>query len=368
MRTTRPEPSPPPPPPSPARLVEPVLGIAALAALTAACALVLLPFLSALLLAGILCYATWPVYERLERAVNGRRTLAASLMTLSVTLILIAPFAVVAATLADNVRSLSHQLQVLVDQGLPPAPLWMRAAPVIGDWIADYWNGLAASGVGLVDQLRGFAAPAGEMALRIGAVVGRGLLDLCLAVFTAFFFYRSGRSAAHQLALAVERLAGPRAHHLIAIAGLTVNGVVYGILGTALAQGSLAGLGFWMAGVPGALFLGFVTFVLSMLPAGPPLVWIPATIWLFSQDHIGWGVFMGAWGFLVVSSVDNVLKPWLISRGSDLPLVLVFLGAFGGIIAFGFVGIFLGPTLLAIGYALVREWTAEVAGAGGGSG
>jgi predicted PurR-regulated permease PerM len=138
--------------------------------------------------------------------------------------------------------------------------------------------------------------------------------------------------------------------------------VVYGILGTALAQGILAGMGLWISGVPAPLLLGLLTFFLSLIPMGPPLVWIPATLWLFYRGDPGWGVFMGMWGAVIVSGVDNLLKPYLISRGSNLPFVLVFLGVFGGVIAFGFIGIFLGPTLLAVGYALLQDWSAQKKG------
>ncbi len=150
-----------------------------------------------------------------------------------------------------------------------------------------------------------------------------------------------------------------RGQHLIDVAVATMRGVVYGILGTAIAQGVLAAVGFWLAGVPAAPLLGLVTFFLSPVPIGPPLVWAPAAFWLFSQDHAGWGVFMLIWGVAVVSSVDNFVKPFIISRGSNLPFVLVLLGVLGGVIAFGFIGVFLGPTLLAIGYALIQDWSEE---------
>lgn len=136
----------------------------------------------------------------------------------------------------------------------------------------------------------------------------------------------------------------------------TVQRVVNGVIGTAAAQAVLALIGFYIAGVPGALVLGIITFVLSLIPMGPPLVWIPATAWLVSQEHYGMAVFLGIWGMFVISGVDNVLKPYLISRGGNLPLVVVLLGVFGGILAFGFMGLFLGPTLLAVAFSLLGDW------------
>jgi len=136
---------------------------------------------------------------------------------------------------------------------------------------------------------------------------------------------------------------------------------VHGIFGTALAQALVALAGFWVAGVPGALVLAAATFFLSMIPVGPPLIWGGATIWLFQQDQPGWGVFMLLWGLLAISSIDNVVKPLLISRHSALPMLLIVLGVFGGIAAFGFIGIFIGPPMLAVGLNLVQMWTARPA-------
>jgi predicted PurR-regulated permease PerM len=155
-----------------------------------------------------------------------------------------------------------------------------------------------------------------------------------------------------------ERIAGERGTHLATVATATVRGVVLGILGTALVQGVVAAIGFWIAGIRAAPLLGLLTFVLSPLPIGPPLVWVPAGLWLINEGDTGWGLFVLLWGVLVVSTIDNVIKPLIISRGSVLPFMLVLLGVLGGAVAFGFIGVFLGPVLLAVGYALLAEWAA----------
>jgi predicted PurR-regulated permease PerM len=172
-----------------------------------------------------------------------------------------------------------------------------------------------------------------------------------------FFFYRDGpRLAAFVLRL-LERLIGERAGYYIELVAATVQRVVNGVIGTAAAQAILALIGFLIAGVPGALVLGIVTFLLSLIPMGPPLAWIPATAWLVWQGDYGYAIFLGIWGTFVISGVDNVLKPYLISRGGNLPLVIVLLGVFGGLLAFGFIGLFIGPTLLAVAYSLLLDWT-----------
>jgi predicted PurR-regulated permease PerM len=184
---------------------------------------------------------------------------------------------------------------------------------------------------------------------------------MAISVFIAFFFFLHGEALASRLQVALERLAGGRAAYLLGIVRGTVTGVIYGILGTGLAQGVLAAIGFAIAGVPGAVLLGVATFFLSVVPVGPPLVWGGAAIWLFQSGEAGWAAFVAAWGFFLVSTVDNVIKPFIISRGASLPFAIVFLGVLGGVLGFGVIGAFLGPTLLAVGYRLATEWTGDEA-------
>jgi predicted PurR-regulated permease PerM len=191
--------------------------------------------------------------------------------------------------------------------------------------------------------------------LKAGAALGRGLLELALSILMACFLLRDSDKTAELLGTAVNRIAGERGKHLLHVAGNTMRGVVYGILGTALVQAVVAGIGFLIAGVPGAALLALFMFFLSVVPVGPPLTWLPAALWLFSQGSTGWGIFMLIWG-VGVSSLDNFVKPWLISQGSAMPFVLIFMGVLGGVMTFGFIGVFIGPTLLAVGYRLVSEW------------
>ncbi len=185
------------------------------------------------------------------------------------------------------------------------------------------------------------------------------MTQVLLSAFLAFFLLRDAPELSERLAVAVERLAGQRGRHLIKVAGNTVRGVIYGILGTAIVQALMAGLGFWLAGVPGAVLLAVLTFFFAVVPFGPPLIWVPAAMWLFAQGHTGWGIFMLVWGLLGISSVDNVLRAYLISQGSKMPFALIFCGVIGGALAFGLVGVFLGPTLLAVAFRLVEEWSSS---------
>lgn len=339
------------------RRIEQTLLLTLVALLAIGSFLVLLPFLSSLLWASILCFATWPVFERLVSWLRGRRSLAATIMCLAVTLLLVAPFLIVGASLADNVGNLSELLQSLLAKASPEPPAWLAGLPLVGDSAAEMWRTATTDASSFINQLRGMLPQASKWALAQGLALGHGVALLLLSVFVAFFVYRDGIALAERLSAGVSRLAGTRGEALLTLAGGTVKGVVYGILGTALAQGILAGIGFLIAGVPGALLLGLLTFFLSIVPMGPPLLWIPAVVWLYFQGHIGMAIFLALWGALVVSSIDNFLKPYLISQGAAMPFILVLFGVLGGLAAFGFLGVFLGPTLLAVAYSLLREWT-----------
>ena len=336
--------------------IDRMLGIGTLAVLVIGCLVVLKPFVTALLLAVILTYSTWPLYARLRKSVGGRKNLAAALMMLAACVIVLGPFVFVAVSLADSATELVDVVRKMFEDDLPALPEWATGLPVVGEALDHYWKSLPRDGGRLREDLKGLIAPAQSMLMTGGGILFAGLLQLGLAVLVAFFLYRDGDAAADRISRISSRIGAARGRHLLNVAGSTVVSVVYGILGTALAQGVLAGIGFLIAGVPGAALLGLATFLLSVVPVGPPLIWISATLWLFVQGSTGWAIFMGLWGLLVVSTIDNVLKPLIISRGSHLPFMLVLLGILGGAVAFGFVGIFLGPTLLAVGYRMINEW------------
>jgi predicted PurR-regulated permease PerM len=228
--------------------------------------------------------------------------------------------------------------------------------PVVGEKAVESWRDHLSDTGAILAKLKDVIQTAGAWLLKGGLALGSGVFELALSILTAFFLFRSGASAVERLNVGVQRISGEKGIHLLTLAGKTVRGVVYGILGTALAQAILAGIGFFVAGVPGAVLLGLLTFFSSVVPvAGTALVWLPAAIWLFAQGSTGWGIFMLVWGF-GVANVDNVIKPWLISQGSDMPFLLIFFGVIGGALTFGLIGVFLGPTLLAVGWRLVEEW------------
>lgn len=320
------------------------------------CLLVLLPFISSLLWAVVLVVASWPAYARLLKLVGDRHSLAAFLMTLGMILILLLPFVIIGTTLAENIKEMSAATQKLLQGGLPAPPDWLAKIPVIGKRLLEYWQSLAADTAKLWDQIQRLLEPAGAWLLKGGLTLGGGLIKLALSIFIAFFLFRSGTAAGDWIKGLIRHIADERGMHLLTVASDTVRGVVYGILGTALCQAVLAGIGFFIAGVPGAALLALLTFFASIVPVlGTALTWGPAAFWLFHHGSTGWAIFMVIWG-LGVANLDNIVKPWLISQGSNMPFLLIFFGVIGGALSFGFIGVFLGPTLLAVGYRLVAEW------------
>ncbi len=331
--------------------------LAALVLLVVGCFWVLRPFLSAILFAAVVCISTWPIYTWLLGKMPGRRSLAAFTMTLSLSLLLIVPVAMVAYSLAENIPAFYEVFHDLVKAGLPKEPPgWLAGLPM-GGYMTSYWQNLATNQAELLALGQRFLEPAQKLLLATGVLLGKGVMQLILAVFVSFFFYRDGEDLLRALGMVMERAVGSQAARVTEIINSTVRGVMIGLLGTAFAQGLVAVIGFTIAGVPAVVLLGMATALLSAVPVGPPLVWGGAAIWLFRQGETGWGIFMLLWGVGLISTVDNVIKPLLISRGSHLPLLLVVLGGMGGVLAFGFVGIFVGPALLAVALGLVKQWT-----------
>jgi predicted PurR-regulated permease PerM len=337
-------------------LITRIVKIAAVAALVIGTVIVLRPFVAAGLAAAVFVLATWPLHLLVRRAVRGNDTAAAAIMTLLAIVLVIVPFAWVVDNAIERVPGWVSAVQAWFADGLPPPPAWLQGIPLVGGWLGEYWRGLAADpgalrtlGTRLIEFGR-------EPLLRAGRLIAEGVLQLALATFIAFFFYRDGAALVRSLRAGVTRVAGGMADELLTIVRDTVRGVVIGIVVTAAAQGALATVGFLIAGVPAALLLGGLTVLLSLVPGGSVVGWLGATIWLLSQQQLGWAIFMAIWGALLVSSIDNVLRPLLISRGASLSFALVFVGVVGGLLAFGFVGIFLGPTLLALTWRLWNTW------------
>jgi predicted PurR-regulated permease PerM len=337
------------------RTIEQIAGLALIGAIVVGCGFVLRPFVSAILWAAILCFATWPLYELFRRRLRGRHTLAAALTTAVLALVLIIPFVVVGLTFTDTIHSGLKWLGDRKQAGIPEPPAWLNSVPLIGERITQSWADYVADAESTLEEWKPWLNEGGRWLLGHTVDLAKGLMHLVLSVLIAFFFYRDGEGLVAQLREGMQRISGDSAQRLVDVVKTTVQSVVYGVIGTALAQGIVAGIGFAIAGTPAPMLLALLTFFLSFLPFGPPIVWIGASIWLFAMGKIGWGIFMVLYGVLVISIVDNIIKPIIISRGSKLSFIVMFIGVLGGVTAFGFIGIFIGPTLLAVGFSLAHE-------------
>jgi len=318
--------------------------------------LVLHPFIPAILFAAVVCSSSWPLYLRLRKLLWGNSTLAALVMSFLVAVLVIGPCLLLALSLSDNVSALVDTFKGALDGGPVEMPAWLSSVPLVGEYAAQYWQFVATSSESVAAQSKGLLEPTRVFVVKVGKFVGNGLLQMTLAAFIGFFFYRDGDALMATIRKFLDRLAGDLAGELLATTQNTVTGVVHGIFGTALAQALVAVVGFLIAGVPAAWLLGAGTFFLSLIPVGPPLLWGGASVWLLLQGETGWAIFMALWGLLVISTIDNLVKPYLISRASKLPLLIVVLGVFGGVVAFGFIGVFIGPPVLAVGLMLLQLW------------
>ena len=335
--------------------------IALVALLIVGCVAVLLPFVGAVLFAFIVWACTWPLYaEKVLPRLGGRTTLGASLMTLFLVLVMLVPTLFLAGSLAGGADDLVAFAKPYFEGGLPAhAPAWFAGVPFVGPDLDAWWHRVASNREEFNGLLRQLAGPARQLALAIGAIAGNGLLQVLLVLFIIFFLYRDGEAISDSLYTAARKLGGDLGAGMLDKTRETVLGVMLGIVGTAAAQGTVAMIGFLIAGVPAAVLLGFATFFLSMIPVGPPLIWGGAALWLYGQGELAWAIFLALYGLLIISSIDNVVKPILMARGAGLSVLIVALGVFGGVLVFGFIGIFLGPVLLALGHMLLTRWLRE---------
>ncbi|WP_137177857.1 AI-2E family transporter [Roseomonas sp. AR75] len=336
-----------------------IIGLLALLMLGIGCFLVLRPFISALLWALILAYTTWPAFKFLRERTGLSPGWAALVMVTAEFLLIGLPIAFAAPTSAEDVAALRNGLERVITEGLPGVARFVGALPYVGPFLGEWLSGLDSTLSGLFGAIQPYAGTLAQGALAVLLAVLSGIAELLLAIFLAFFFYRDGPAMALHAERLMEKLAGPQARHLVELTANVTKGVVYGLLGTAVVQGAMTMFGLWIAGVPQPVLLGVVAGLISILPVGAPIIWVPATIYLFAEGNWGWGIFMGIYGAAGISSVDNVIRPWLISRGADLPLLLTLLGAIGGVLAFGILGLFLGPVMLAVGYSLIRDWAGD---------
>jgi predicted PurR-regulated permease PerM len=341
------------------RQIEQIAGIVFIGAIVIGCGIILKSFASAIIWAAILCFATWPAYEFLLKKLRGRRNLAAGLMTLALIIVLLTPFVIVAISFTDSIQAALTWLGNLKQTGIPPLPQWVANLPLVGDNLSEYWLDFSENAGPLLERAKPWLHKSGLWLLQHSIDFAKGIFYLAISLLIAFFLYRDGQNVAVRLRLAFQQISGDYAQRLLEVVAATVKSVVYGVIGTGLVQGVVAAIGFAVAGAPSPMLLGLFTFFLSFVPAGPVVVWLGVAIRFFMHGQVGWGIFIIVYGMLLISSIDNIIKPIIFSRGSKLPFIVMLIGMLGGIATFGFIGVFLGPVLLALGYSLSKEFIGQ---------
>jgi len=323
---------------------------------------ILKPFLPALIWATLLVVATWPLMRAAQRRLWGKRGLAVIVMTTVLLVVVIAPLALAVLTIVEHAGDVGAWLKTLVQARMPAPPGWVEQVPVIGPKLAAEWQAAAAL---RADELHAQVVPYAKDAARwiltkAGTLAGFFLHLLLTAIISAMLYYK-GEAVAEGVRAFARRLAGSRGEQSVTLAGQAIRAVALGVVVTAVVQSVLGGIGLAVAGVPLAGFLTALMFVLAVAQIGAGPVLALAVIWLYWSGNPAWGTAMLVWT-VIVSGLDNILRPLLIKRGADLPLVLIFAGVIGGLLAFGIVGLFVGPVVLAVAYTQLAAWVSEGAG------
>ena len=341
---------------SPNDLTRTTLAVLFVCALIISTAWVASPFLSSLLWATMIVIPTWPVLLRIQSRLGGRRHLATAVMTIALLLILIIPLSLSVAVLVGNMDTIVAQAKALQTFELPPPPGWVAGIPFRGPKLAAEWQRLSAEGPGSVAaRLAPYAGRAlAWFAAQVGGL-GMIILQFLLTVLIAAILYANGETAASGVRRFAIRLAGENGERACVLAAATIRSVAMGVIVTAIVQTLVAGIGLLVVRVPGAWLLTAAALIFCLAQIGPILVMLPAIVWKFlSGDSVGGFVLLAF--ALVAGTIDSLVRPLLIRRGADLPLILILAGVIGGMISIGFMGIFVGPVILAVTYVLLREW------------
>ena len=321
--------------------------------------LTLLPFLGGLIWAATVVIATWPLLLRVRAKTGKRPWVAVLVMTSVVLLAVILPFGFAVSTLLDVAHRAPEVLGDFMTRGLGPPPEWLGRMPVVGGQLIAKWQALEASGrEGLVEAVQPYLLDAGHWAVSITGGIGAVTVQILLTIILVAILYSQGETAARGALALGFRLGGERGMDVMRLAAQAVRSVALGVVVTALVQSVLTGLALWMCGIPAAGVLAALVFMLGIAQLGPLPIMLPAIAWLYWTDQYVWGTVLLILA-IPIGALDNVLRPILIRRGVQLPMLLIIAGVIGGLIGFGVMGLFIGPVLLASTYTLAKSWVAE---------
>jgi predicted PurR-regulated permease PerM len=340
-------------------LARTMLAILLLGGMMAGSFWILRPFLPAIIWSTMIVVASWPTMLAIQTRLWKRRRLAAAVMVVALVLLLVLPFSLAIGTIAANADQIAAWARSLGGMTLPPPPEWLAQLPLVGSPLAAGWQKISSSGLGeLTARLTPYAREITGWILARAGSFGMFFVHLALTLVLSAILFAKGETAARTVIQFARKIAGPRGESAALLAAQTTKAVILGAIVTALVQATLSGIGLAIAGVSYAALLTALIFVLTVAQLGPAPVLVPIIIGLYWQGSTGWGTFLLVWTGIIVT-LDNFLRPLLIRRGADVPLLLLFAGVAGGIIAFGIIGLFIGPVVLAVSYTLLAEWIRE---------
>jgi len=341
----------------PPELTRVTLQVLWIGVLIAATFWIMRPFLSSIIWAAMIVAATWPLMLKVEKWLWHKRGLAVTVMTLFMLFVFIVPFTLAIIAILDNADKITDWANALKTQTIPTLPGWITGIPFAGPKLAAFWQTVMSGPEGISARLAPYAGKIFNWFLSQAGSVGMILIQFLLTIIIAAAFYAKGETVSGWLVRFARRLGGGGAsgEEMAILAAHTVRGVALGVVGTALIQSCLGGMGVAVAGVPAAAILTAVMFMLCIAQLGPALVLIPSIVWLYYTGETTWGTVLLVWS-IFVGTIDNFLRPFLIKMGADLPIFLIFAGVIGGLISFGIVGLFVGPVVLAITFRLLAEW------------
>lgn len=337
---------------------ERIVGLLLVAGIILACFWIARPLLSVIVWGALIAVAFAPLHRVLASAGGGRPKSAASLIVIALLTLVIIPLSFLPSSFeraAEQAAQLTHGWTEL---RLPSLPDWAAKVPLIGTTIAEKWSILASNSKGLLAGIKPYFGPALQWLAVQGASLGLAVIEMVLAIVLAGIFLSTEAQTTSTLHKMAAKLGGAPGGDLLVVAARTIRSVAQGVIGTALFQGVLSGIGFAIAGVPLAVALGALSFGTAMLQIGTWLVWIPVAIWLSYQGETGWALFTTVLG-VFINVLDNVIKPILIGRGAGVPLWIIFVGVIGGMLTIGIIGIFIGPLITAVGYSILAKWLAD---------
>lgn len=320
-----------------------------------ACFQVVAPFIPAFIWALILSISTWPYFQFLSKKLGDRENIAALILTLTQLMVFVVPALFALDALTTHVPKLESVIEPVMEWFKSPPPAWLDELPLVGDNLKKIWEQAHFSSIFSPDRVRSLLSTLGGWILNGGANLALNTINVILAVLMAGFLYSYGEKGSSFAVRFAMKVGGQSAVTALRTAADTVHAVSMGVIGTALIQALFSGVGFAIAGINGAAVLGLLCFLTAVLQIGTGVVWLPVAGWLYHLDENGWALFTVIWG-LIINIMDGVIKPYFIGLSSPLPFLLITVGVIGGLIAWGFVGIFLGTSLLAVAYSAFFSW------------